>query len=110
MPFSLCGLGASITMAKGASDAGLIHRCRYRRLHLLPFGITSLFDCVMENTPITIIILDNSTTGMTGARNHMVLVDSKAFGLGLGVEKEHIHMLNPLPNITNRTPKSLNKN
>ena len=59
-------------------------------------GMTSLLDCIYENTPVTVLILDNSTTGMTGGQ------DSHALGVlgeickGLGVKEEHIHRINPL--------------
>jgi len=97
--YSTVDMGAGITMAKGASDAGLrpvvgiVGDSTFTHS-----GITSLLDCVIEKTPVTILILDNLTTGMTGGQ------DSHAFGRiaqiceGLGVEKEHIRVLKPLPN------------
>jgi indolepyruvate ferredoxin oxidoreductase, alpha subunit len=51
---------------------------------------------VVEDAPITIIIVDNETTGMTGGQ------DSKGTGrledivAGLGVPKEHLHIIEPL--------------
>jgi indolepyruvate ferredoxin oxidoreductase alpha subunit len=59
-------------------------------------GMTGLLDAVNNNSPITVIILDNSTTGMTGGQT------SSAFGKidnivrGLGVSEEHIKVLKPL--------------
>jgi len=59
-------------------------------------GITGLLDAINNNSPITVLILDNSTTGMTGGQT------SSAFGKiddivrGLGVAEEHIHVLKPL--------------
>jgi indolepyruvate ferredoxin oxidoreductase alpha subunit len=97
--YSTVDMGASITMAKGASDSGL--RPAVAVIGDSTFthsGITSLLDCVIENTPITVLILDNLTTGMTGGQ------DSHAYGRiaqiceGLGVEKEHIHIIKPLYN------------
>jgi indolepyruvate ferredoxin oxidoreductase alpha subunit len=97
--YSTVDMGAGITMAKGASDAGLrpvvgiVGDSTFTHS-----GITSLLDCVIEKTPITILILDNFTTGMTGGQ------DSHAFGRiaqiceGLGIEKEHIRIIKPLPN------------
>jgi indolepyruvate ferredoxin oxidoreductase alpha subunit len=97
--YSTVDMGASITMAKGASDAGLqpcvavIGDSTFTHS-----GMTSLLDCTIEGTNITVMILDNSTTGMTGGQ------DSHAFGrlesicLGLGVEKEHIRIMKPLKN------------
>jgi indolepyruvate ferredoxin oxidoreductase alpha subunit len=97
--YATVDMGASITMAKGASDAGL--RPAVGVIGDSTFthsGITSLLDCVIENSPVTILILDNFTTGMTGGQ------DSHAYGRiaqiceGLGVEKDHIRVLKPLHN------------
>ena len=59
--------------------------------------MTGLLDAVNMNANITVCISDNLTTGMTGGQ------DSAAFGrienicLGIGVEKEHIRLIVPLP-------------
>ncbi len=91
-------MGASITMAKGASDAGL--RPAVAVIGDSTFthsGMTSLLDAIIENTPITVMILDNYTTGMTGGQ------DSHAYGRlgkiceGLGVDPAHIRVVRPLP-------------
>jgi len=58
--------------------------------------MTGLLDCIIENTPVVIIISDNSTTAMTGGQ------ESHAFGRlenickGLGVPEEHIRVFVPL--------------
>lgn len=90
-------MGASITMAKGASDAGLKPSVAVIGDSTFTHsGMTGLLDAVIHNTQMTVFILDNGTTGMTGGQ------PSEAFGkiedicLGLGVEKEHIHVLNPI--------------
>lgn len=63
-------MGASITMAKGASDAGvhpavaIIGDSTFTHS-----GMTGLLDAVNENSPITVIISDNLTTGMTGGQD-----------------------------------------
>ncbi len=97
--YSTVDMGASITMAKGASDAGL--RPTVAVIGDSTFthsGMTSLLDAVIENTPITVFILDNYTTGMTGGQ------DSHAFGkignicVGLGVDPKHIRIIKPLFN------------
>lgn len=94
---SCVDMGASITMAKGAADAGLKPAVAVIGDSTFTHsGMTGLLDAVIHNTPITVVILDNGTTGMTGGQ------PSEAFGkiedicLGLGVEKEHIHVLNPI--------------
>lgn len=97
--YSTVDMGASITMAKGAADAGM--RPCVAVIGDSTFthsGMTSLLDAVYENTPITVLILDNSTAAMTGGQ------DSHALGIlgnlckGLGVAEEHIHIIKPLRN------------
>ena len=94
---SCVDMGASITMAKGAADAGLVPAVAVIGDSTFTHsGMTGLLDAVNENSPITVIISDNSTTGMTGGQ------DSSAFGRiveickGIGVDPDHIHVLNPL--------------
>ncbi|HPY96261.1 MAG TPA: thiamine pyrophosphate-dependent enzyme [Candidatus Cloacimonadota bacterium] len=94
---SCVDMGASITMAKGAADAGL-----YPAVGVIGdstfthSGITGLLDCVNEKSNVVIIILDNHVAAMTGGQ------ESSAFGrieqicLGLGVEREHIRTVVPL--------------
>ena len=58
--------------------------------------MSGLLDAVNDKSPITVMILDNGTTAMTGGQ------DSQAFGKiedicrGLGVEESHIRILKPL--------------
>lgn len=90
-------MGASITMAKGASDAGL--RPAVAVIGDSTFthsGMTGLLDAVLENTPVTIIISDNSTTGMTGGQKSSATGRLEKIILGLGVEEEHLILLTPL--------------
>lgn len=91
-------MGASITMAKGAADAGLLPAVAVIGDSTFTHsGITGLIDCVKDKSSVTIMILDNETTAMTGGQ------DSSAFGriedicAGVGVEKDHIFVLNPSP-------------
>jgi indolepyruvate ferredoxin oxidoreductase alpha subunit len=91
-------MGASITMAKGAADAGLLPAVAVIGDSTFTHsGITGLIDCVKDKSQITIMILDNETTAMTGGQ------DSAAFGriedicLGVGVLKDHIFVLDPSP-------------
>jgi len=51
---------------------------------------------VVEQTPVTVIISDNSTTGMTGGQKSHATNRLYAICRGLGVEEEHIIELNPL--------------
>ena len=97
--YSTVDMGASITMAKGASDAGfqpvvaVIGDSTFTHS-----GITSLLDCVVEGTNIVVMILDNYTTGMTGGQDSHATNRLESICLGLGVEKEHLHIMKPLKN------------
>ena len=59
-------------------------------------GMTGLLDTVVEQTPLTIIISDNSTTGMTGGQKSHATNRLVKICKGLGVEQQHIRLLNPL--------------
>ncbi|MEG1763067.1 MAG: thiamine pyrophosphate-dependent enzyme, partial [Bacteroidales bacterium] len=59
-------------------------------------GMTGLLDAVNENTPITIMIVDNSTTGMTGGQDSAAFGKIESICQGLGVATEHIRVLKPL--------------
>lgn len=94
---STVDMGASITMAKGAADAGLSPAVAVIGDSTFTHsGITGLIDAVLGKSPITIIISDNESTSMTGGQ------DSSAVGIiegvcrAVGVEEEHIKVLNPL--------------
>lgn len=95
---SCVDMGASITMAKGASDAGV--RPAIAVIGDSTFthsGMTALLDCVYEKTPVTIIISDNSTTAMTGGQDSHATGRLEEICIGLGVEPEHVRVLTPLP-------------
>lgn len=94
---TLIDMGASITMAKGASDAGIHPSIAIIGDSTFTHsGMTGLLDAVIENTPITVIISDNSAIAMTGAQ------DSSASGRlieickGIGVSEEHLKVITPL--------------
>lgn len=94
---SCVDMGASITMAKGAADAGL--RPAVAVIGDSTFthsGMTGLLDAVLEATPITVIISDNSTTGMTGGQHSHATGRLEQICLGLGVSPEHLVVINPL--------------
>lgn len=94
---SCIDMGASITMAKGASDAGV-----YPAVSVIGdstfthSGMTGLLDCVNENTNITIIISDNETTAMTGGQDSAGTGRLEAICAGIGVAPEHIRVMIPL--------------
>jgi len=95
---SCVDMGASITMAKGAADAGV--RPSVAVIGDSTFthsGMTALLDCVYENTPVTVIISDNSTTAMTGGQASHATGRLEEICVGLGVQPEHVRTLTPLP-------------
>uniref|UniRef100_A0A832LK03 Indolepyruvate oxidoreductase subunit IorA n=1 Tax=Ignavibacterium album TaxID=591197 RepID=A0A832LK03_9BACT len=95
---SCVDMGASITMAKGAADAGV--RPAVAVIGDSTFthsGMTALLDCVYENTPVTIIIADNATTAMTGGQTSPATGRLEEICIGLGVKPEHVRVLTPLP-------------
>ena len=95
---SCVDMGASITMAKGAADAGqhpaiaVIGDSTFTHS-----GMTGLLDAVNDKSNITVIISDNLTTAMTGGQDSAGTHKFEAICLALGVEREHLHVVVPLP-------------
>ena len=95
---SCVDMGASITMAKGAADAGqwpavaIIGDSTFTHS-----GMIGLLDAVNENADITVIISDNLTTAMTGGQDSAGTNKFEAICRGLGVADEHLHVVVPLP-------------
>lgn len=95
---STVDMGASITMAKGAADAGVFPAVAVIGDSTFTHsGMTGLLDAVNENAPITIIISDNLTTGMTGGQDSAGTNKFEAICRGLGVSDEHLKVVVPLP-------------
>jgi len=93
---SCVDMGASITMAKGAADAGLIPAVAVIGDSTFTHsGMTGLIDCVTENSPVTIIISDNFTTGMTGGQDSKALGKIEDICKGIGVDPDHIKVFRP---------------
>jgi len=93
-------MGASITMAKGAADAGFLPAVSVIGDSTFTHsGMTGLLDAVNDNTPLTVIILDNATTAMTGGQQSAATGKLEAICEALGVEKEHIKVMNPTPKL-----------
>ena len=91
-------MGASISMAKGAADAGL--QAAIAVIGDSTFthsGMTGLLDAVWENSPITILIVDNDTTGMTGGQDSLGSGRLDDICKGIGVAPEHLRVIIPLP-------------
>jgi len=94
---SCVDMGASITMAIGAADAGLVPAiAAIGDSTFTHSGITGLLDAVNNNSPITVLILDNATTGMTGGQASSALGKVEDICRGVGVSEEHIHVIKPL--------------
>lgn len=90
-------MGASITMAKGASDAGLFPAVAVIGDSTFTHsGMTGLLDCVNEEANVTIIISDNETTAMTGGQDSAGTGRIESICEGIGVAKDHIRVMVPL--------------
>lgn len=91
-------MGASITMTKGAADAGqfpavaIIGDSTFTHS-----GMTGLLDAVNEDSDITVIISDNLTTGMTGGQDSQGTGKLEDICLGMGVPKDHLRTIESLP-------------
>jgi len=94
---TLIDMGASITMAKGASDAGIHPSIAIIGDSTFTHsGMTGLLDAVIENTPITVIISDNSAVAMTGAQDSSASGRLISICKGIGVEEDHLKVITPL--------------
>jgi indolepyruvate ferredoxin oxidoreductase alpha subunit len=91
-------MGASITMAKGAADAGLRPAvCVIGDSTFAHSGMTGLLDAVNDRSPVTVIIADNDTTAMTGGQCSSASGSKlERICRGLGVEETHIRVITPL--------------
>jgi len=93
VPETIICMGASITSAKGASEAGLKNvMAVIGDSTFLHSGLTGLVDCVSSNTDVTIIIVDNETTAMTGGQT-TILPSSRLEGVVKGIMKEPDHVI-----------------
>jgi indolepyruvate ferredoxin oxidoreductase alpha subunit len=97
-------MGASIGMAKGASEAG------FRPViavigdsTFLHSGVTALMDAVAANTDMTLVIMDNETVAMTGGQPSIMSSSRlRRLIVGLGVDPDHLHFLAAHPKSTDR--------
>ena len=91
-------MGASITMAKGAADAGqhpavaIIGDSTFTHS-----GMTGLLDAINEDSPVTIIISDNLTTGMTGGQDSQGTGKIEQICIGLGADPAHVRTIDSHP-------------
>lgn len=100
-------MGASIGMARGASEAG--YKYTFGVIGdstFLHSGLTGLVDAVSTNTPLTVIILDNSIVAMTGCQTTMLpSAQLEKIVLGIGVEPEHCRVIDTKPNLVEENTK-----
>lgn len=95
---SVVDMGASITMAKGAADAGqhpsvaIIGDSTFTHS-----GMTGLLDAINENNAITVIISDNLTTGMTGGQDSQGTGKLEEICVGLGADPAHVRTIDAHP-------------
>jgi Indolepyruvate ferredoxin oxidoreductase, alpha and beta subunits len=89
---SAVDMGASIGMARGAAEAGLKPAVAViGDSTFYHSGITNLIDAAAHRSSLTVLILDNATTGMTGAQPTILPSERlKAMAIACGVEAEHV--------------------
>jgi indolepyruvate ferredoxin oxidoreductase alpha subunit len=92
IPETIVCMGASVGMAKGAAEAGVKNALAViGDSTFLHSGITPLIDAAARGTPMTLVILDNSTVAMTGTQE--TILPSRALVpliRGIGVDPAHI--------------------
>ncbi len=95
-------MGASVAMARGASDAGLRPALGViGDSTFLHSGITSLLDAAAAGADMTLVILDNGTVGMTGAQPTIAPGGTlERIVLAVGVEPEHLQVVDAHPRKT----------
>jgi indolepyruvate ferredoxin oxidoreductase alpha subunit len=107
---SCVDMGASITMAKGAADAGLFPAIAVIGDSTFTHsGITGLLDCVNENSNVVVIIADNETTAMTGGQDSSAYKKLESICAGIGVAPAHIRVCLPLKKNHEEMVKILNE-
>jgi indolepyruvate ferredoxin oxidoreductase alpha subunit len=94
---SCIDMGASITMARGAADAGIFPALAVIGDSTFTHsGMTGLLDCVNANANVLIIISDNETTGMTGGQDSAATGRIHDICKGIGVHPDHLKEIVPL--------------
>jgi indolepyruvate ferredoxin oxidoreductase alpha subunit len=84
-------------MAIGAADAGLFPAVAVIGDSTFTHsGMTGLLDAVVKNSSVTVIIGDNSTTGMTGGQKSQATGRVENICLGIGVSSDHLRLITPL--------------
>lgn len=95
--YSCVDMGASVTMAKGAADAGLVPAVAVIGDSTFTHsGITGLLDAVNDEANIVVVISDNESVSMTGGQDSSALGKIESICQGIGVKPEHIRVAVPL--------------
>jgi indolepyruvate ferredoxin oxidoreductase alpha subunit len=104
-------MGASVGMAKGASEAGLRPAIAIiGDSTFLHSGVTPLMDAVAANTDMTVFILDNEAVAMTGGQPTMLPPSRiEKLVLGLGVDPEHVHVIEARPRQTDASAEIIRR-
>lgn len=94
----LC-MGASVSMAKSAAENGLKYSVAVLGDSTFDHsGITPLLEGIKRGTPFTTIIVDNSTTAMTGGQDTICGEEAlDKLVLGMGIDPKHVKVILPLP-------------
>jgi indolepyruvate ferredoxin oxidoreductase alpha subunit len=96
---SCVAMGASIGMAAGAAHAGYTPAVAAIGDSTFSHGgITPLLSAVQQGVNLNVIVLDNSTVGMTGTQRSMSTGDTlDQIILGAGVPDDHMRIIEPTP-------------
>ena len=107
---SCIDMGASITMAKGASDAGFFPAVAVIGDSTFAHsGITGLLDVANCNANVVVIISDNVTTGMTGGQDSAATGKLEQICMAVGIAPEHVNVVVPLPKNMEQIKELINR-
>ena len=96
---SCVAMGASIGMAAGAAHAGYAPAVAAIGDSTFSHGgITPLLSAVQQNVNLNVLVVDNSTVGMTGTQRSMSTGSTlDQIILGTGIDEEHFRIIEPTP-------------
>jgi indolepyruvate ferredoxin oxidoreductase alpha subunit len=92
-------MGASVGMAKGAAQGGLRYAVAVIGDSTFAHSaLPTLLAAAAEDTPMTVIILDNDTVAMTGMQSSLGSGERLLGALrGFGVAEPHLRVIDPVP-------------
>jgi indolepyruvate ferredoxin oxidoreductase alpha subunit len=96
---SCVAMGASIGMAAGAAHAGYTPAVAAIGDSTFSHGgITPLLSAVQQHVNLNVLVVDNSTVGMTGTQRSMSTGETlDQVILGTGIDEEHFRIIEPTP-------------